>query len=646
MYGSIVYVAFISLLYCLSLPVASAAPNLVPNGDFEVVSSSASIPQHWTSNYWGSLRATFTYPVTGNPGKAAKVTVSNRTSGDAKWVSPEVPAAPGEKYIYSNTYLSSIQTEVTVQFKMSNGSYKYVWLGSVPASSNWKTYSGTLTVPSGAVAFTVFHLINRNGSLSIDNVSVTNSASTPPPPPTPTPVPTCTLTATPDTIEKGQQSVLTWTTQYASSTSIDNGVIATATTSGSANVSPSSTTLYTLHATGAGGTVQCTKTVTVTDPVPPPPPPTNNLINNGDLETASSNASLPVGWNTNYWGSLRATFSYPSTGASGGKAAKVTVANYQSGDAKWWFTHIPASSNTLYRYTNTYTATAPSNITVEFKMQDGSHQYMWLSDAPAQSSWTPFTAQITVPAGAVSFTVFHSLARNGSLTIDNVSVTALSQSSFAEPMVSFVFDDALASQYSNARSILNTAGFKGVFSVITQFAGSAPYMTWNNLTTLKNEGHEVNSHTRTHADLTTLAAASLQSEIQGSYDDLIARGFAPKTLVYPYGGTSPAVKQVVQDAGYLGARGSYYGFNAPVTDRYALYDIRLDKTSTLSGTKAVIDQVIANKRWLVFELHDILPSGGDEYTITPTLLQSIVSYLKEKGVKVVTLEEGVGLMTP
>jgi peptidoglycan-associated lipoprotein len=96
-------------------------------------------------------------------------------------------------------------------------------------------------------------------------------APPPPPPPPPPAQPTASLTASPDTIDKGQSTTLTWQTTNATDVSIDNGV-GTVPASGSKQVSPTDSTTYTLTAKGDGGTQTATARVTVNAPAAPPPP--------------------------------------------------------------------------------------------------------------------------------------------------------------------------------------------------------------------------------------------------------------------------------------------------------------------------------------------------------------------------------------
>ncbi len=378
----------------------------------------------------------------------------------------------------------------------------------------------------------------------------------------------------------------------------------------------------------------------VTQP-PPPPPATTNLIANGNLESGTTNA--PTGWTPNYWGTLSGKFTYPVAGQGGGKAAQVQITSYTSGDAKWFFKHVSVSSHTIYKFSLDYLGTAKTNVSIEYKMSDGTFTYQWISDLPIASSWKTYTTEITVPKGAVSFSVLPSLTSVGSLTIDNATLVALPANQFSSGMVTFVFDDGLLSQYKNALPILTAAGYKASFGIITTqpSSGNPAAMTWAQIKDLNTKGHEINSHTRTHPALTTLSSTQLNSEVVGSKNDLIAQGITPTTFVYPLGDVNATVEAAVKAAGFAGARGSYFGLNTTTSDDYNLYDIRLDKTSTLLDVQKYIDQAVEDKRWLVFELHDVLPSGGDDYAITSTFFQSVVNYLKSKGVTVLTLKDGI-----
>jgi peptidoglycan-associated lipoprotein len=103
------------------------------------------------------------------------------------------------------------------------------------------------------------------GMLSFAGCSKKAAQATPPAAPPAPQTPTATLAATPDVIQQGQTTTLTWQTQNASEITI-NG-LGTVPASGSQSVSPNSSTTYTLIAKGSGGTQNASARVTVNAPV-------------------------------------------------------------------------------------------------------------------------------------------------------------------------------------------------------------------------------------------------------------------------------------------------------------------------------------------------------------------------------------------
>jgi peptidoglycan-associated lipoprotein len=114
----------------------------------------------------------------------------------------------------------------------------------------------------------------------------------PPPPPAPTEAantPTATITATPDSVNAGETSVLTWHTTNATDVSIEGlGQVAS---SGTQSVRPMQTTNYHLIAHGDGGSADATATVTVGGAAAPAP---SNVSESNIDENAFEAAVKPV----------------------------------------------------------------------------------------------------------------------------------------------------------------------------------------------------------------------------------------------------------------------------------------------------------------------------------------------------------------
>ena len=148
--------------------------------------------------------------------------------------------------------------------------------------------------------------------------------------------PTITFTASPTTIGPGGSSRLTWTTN-ATSVTIDNGIGAKP-PSGFVDVSPQTSTTYTLTATGVGGTSTASVRVTVASPPALTFTATPAVIAAGQSSTlswTSTNAitvaidhgigAVPLGGSVTVSPAATTTYTITATGAGGTVDAHVTV---------------------------------------------------------------------------------------------------------------------------------------------------------------------------------------------------------------------------------------------------------------------------------------------------------------------------------
>src|SRR5579884_1951637 len=90
-----------------------------------------------------------------------------------------------------------------------------------------------------------------------------NGSDNPPPV-----TPSATLSISPNAVTSGTTATLAWSTQGATSVTIDNGIGSVA-ASGSHAVTPQQTTTYTLTASNSAGTTTATAVITVTPAAAP-----------------------------------------------------------------------------------------------------------------------------------------------------------------------------------------------------------------------------------------------------------------------------------------------------------------------------------------------------------------------------------------
>ncbi len=167
-------------LILMPTAVVKASANLIVNPSAETGTTLTA--SNWSQANWGNLTANYSLPTTNpqNGNRSMRIDVDKYTSGDAKWYHDAINVTAGTKYSFSNWYKSNVQTDVDVEFQLSNGSYQYVWLGGPEASSTWKQFAAEVTVPTNAVKMIVFQAISKQGWVQTDNYSLTPNTVTPP----------------------------------------------------------------------------------------------------------------------------------------------------------------------------------------------------------------------------------------------------------------------------------------------------------------------------------------------------------------------------------------------------------------------------------------------------------------------------------
>lgn len=547
-----------SILFAIPLITtgAAAAINMVPNPSLEVASlSQPGSPNSWFWDYYGSLAATFSYPVAGhNSPRAASVTVSSYQNGDAKWFFAAQSVTQGDTYTFSDFYQSNAGTIVTVQFTLTDGTFRYRDIGTADPSNNvWKQFSASFAVPAGVAKASIFHRIVSNGTLTVDDYSLVDTS---------------------------------------------------------------------------------------TMPLPPP----NNRIQNPSLENAAY--GQPVGWYPDSWGINNPVFSYPVSGRNDSNAIQVAISSYTNGDAKWVFGWIPAHEAEDYLFSDYYKSDTQSLVLAGFTYADGSRSYTIVATLPAASAWTQVQKVINVPPNAVACTVFHIIRSVGTLTTDDYSLTKLPPGTFTQGMVTLWFDDGELSPFSNAFPIIHSAHLKLTDNGVSTFIGQPGYMTAAQLLSLSTGGDDIQSETRTHPYLTSLSDAAATAEIAGSKADLLNLGLRPVSLfTYPYGDFDQRIENIVKTAGYVGARGTYSGYNTRNSDTFALRTQNILNTTSIDEVRSWIDNAARTHTWLIITFHDVEgDTGSNSYDNTPAIMQQIVDYLVQNHIAVVTATQGIAAM--
>jgi peptidoglycan/xylan/chitin deacetylase (PgdA/CDA1 family) len=156
------------------------------------------------------------------------------------------------------------------------------------------------------------------------------------------------------------------------------------------------------------------------------------------------------------------------------------------------------------------------------------------------------------------------------------------------------FDDGYQSQSTHARRTLDRLGWPGVLNLVVQNVGMAGGLSRDEVRAMMRDGWEIDAHTISHVDLTTVDAVRLRHEIAGSRAWLHeAFGIPVDFFCYPAGRYDPGVEAAVHAAGYQGATTTTAGIATHTHDPYALPRVRVTPSMSAAEVLAVLRQLHA-----------------------------------------------------
>ncbi len=638
------------------------------------------------------------------------VSMTGYTNGDAKWAFDPVPVTAGTTYVFSDYYKASITTDVVADYTDAAGNDSYEWLGSPAATTAWAQTGYTLTAPVGTVKMTVLHVISGAGTLqtdsfylgtptapvvtngvpnaSMEQVSDANAKQ---------PLAwqsgnwgtntvaysyattgydgTRSLKTTvsrytdgdakwyfkPVTVSPGTQYVYAdyyksgvatamvaqyeladGTTSYA-----DLGTIAVSTAWKRAAVlltAPANAkTVTILHLIKAVGSLQ----IDQASLLPETQLATTNGVPNSSLEqTSLADQTKPLAWTTGKWGTNTVSYSYSAVAHTGAHAVKTQISKYTDGDAKWYYAEQPVVAGQSYTLSDWYQSTITSQVVVQITNTDGTQQYLHLPTANAASSWTQYSAKVTMPATAKSATILHLIAGVGYLITDDYSLVPVATVGFNRGLVSLTFDDGWGSIYTNAIPLLDAHGYKSTQYIVSGFIDTPSYMTSAMLNSMFSDGQEIASHTVTHPDLTTLTGAQLVTELHDSQAFLLSHGLGSvNDFATPYGAYNSTVIAAIKQY-YASHRSTDVGYNSKDSfDPYNLKVQDLSVTTTETELQSWLDKAKADKTWLILVFHQI-DTSGEQYSSTPAQLARYLDDIAARNLPVVTVSGGIGEVSP
>ena len=168
---------------------------------------------------------------------------------------------------------------------------------------------------------------------------------------------------------------------------------------------------------------------------------------------------------------------------------------------------------------------------------------------------TAFLLPLHLPAVAQNESVLHATAVPVICTWKNDAKAALS----------FTFDDGTVDHFTQAAPMLEKHGLRGTFFIVINWIGKGNKLTWDQVKSLAERGHEIGNHSMTHGNLVTLSnkgdLVNLEKEIVDPIGIIREKiGVPPVTFCYPLNARNPQV-QALAEQHHIASRLISKGYN-------------------------------------------------------------------------------------
>jgi peptidoglycan/xylan/chitin deacetylase (PgdA/CDA1 family) len=214
----------------------------------------------------------------------------------------------------------------------------------------------------------------------------------------------------------------------------------------------------------------------------------------------------------------------------------------------------------------------------------------------------------------------------------------------ATPLVTFSFDDVLASACTTGARVLEQGGARGTYFVSAGGLGvvgpCGQIASEQQIRDLVRRGHEIGCHTYSHLAVSRVSRRRLEHDLILNRKALESFGVAARNFCYPYGDLSFAAKLFLQDR-FDSCRSAISGVNHGDLDLGAiksceLFDERLDRP----GVEKLVAHTVRTNGWLVFYSHDVDPSPSP-CGVTPDFLRFALETATAAGCRCVTIADGL-----
>lgn len=218
----------------------------------------------------------------------------------------------------------------------------------------------------------------------------------------------------------------------------------------------------------------------------------------------------------------------------------------------------------------------------------------------------------------------------------------------AVALITWTFDDGFLGMFVKGKPILDAADWRATWApIIDKMGTNANYMTLAQNQVLFNSGWDAAVHAYTsaaHTNYDTMPDTAAIADTLVAKQWMRANGFGPAdNFLIPHGALTSAARDAAYAANFTAVRTTQPSVRETyVPGRWFNLKCYNPGSKTVPTVEGIIDTVVTNKEWLIFQCHNVADAAdGDINTLLTADLQTYVTYIQGKGaaVKVKSIAE-------
>ncbi len=219
---------------------------------------------------------------------------------------------------------------------------------------------------------------------------------------------------------------------------------------------------------------------------------------------------------------------------------------------------------------------------------------------------------------------------------------------FKEPLISVTFDDGWESVYSSGATVFEKYNIRTTQYVLSGTFDYHNYLSKDQILSLQYAGHDIESHTVNHNDLTALDNDALYYELRQAKADISRlTGKDVRDFATPFNRYNDTVMSAVEEV-YRSHRNTEAdivtlhedSFNVEAAfDPHQINAFSVRRTTTIDEINKFIAKAKEMNAWILLIYHQIEDGSDDYYAVSQKTLDEQLSTVANSGIRIATVSE-------